>query len=342
MKRTTIIKRAVIFLISAVILFTSCNNSDENYSSQMYSMDTYMTLTAYGSGSKAAVKKCEDEIARLDRLLSISEQDSDIYRINDNAGQFVEVSEETVDLIELCQQISERTDGLFDITSGVLSRLWGFRSGEHRVPTEQEISAALENVDYRKIEIDGSRVKIPVGMQLDLGAIGKGYASQRTHDIFTECGIGSAIVSLGGNVQLCGKKQDGSNWRIAIRHPVKPDDSIAVLSISDQAVVTSGGYQRYFDMDGKRYHHIFNAKTGSPAESGIISSTVICSDGAAADGLSTAMYLLGADGAVEYYKKYGGFDMILVCGDGSVLVTDGVADAVELLDDGYKMTVVGA
>ncbi|MBR6407760.1 MAG: FAD:protein FMN transferase [Clostridia bacterium] len=335
-------KKTVFFFIAAaisIVLIGCTADTADYYESQMYSMDTVMTISANGSDSESAIKECEKEISRLDSLLSVTGE-GDIKRINDNAGKFVQVSEETISLIRSAQVISERTDGAFDITSGVLSELWGFRDKNYRVPSDEEISAALQLVDYRKIEIDGDRVRVPSGMSVDLGAIGKGYASQRTHDIFSRSDVYSAMVSLGGNVQPFGSKPDGSDWRIGIRHPDNDNACIAVVGISDKAVVTSGGYQRYFENGGKIYHHIFDANTGRPAESGILSATVICPDGLTADALSTALYVIGADKAVGYYEKYGGFDMILVCGGGKVIVTSGITDRVELQDDNYEIVTV--
>ena len=165
-------------------------------------------------------------------------------------------------------------------------------------------------------------------MAIDFGGIAKGYTSSRLMEIFREYNVSSAMVSLGGNVQVLGTKTDGSDWRVAVQNPDGTDDYLGILAIKDKAVITSGGYERYFEEDGKTYHHIMDNETGKPADSDLISVTIISKDGMLADGLSTALFVMGKEDALNYWREHREeFDAILVTKDGEITVTQGIADS---------------
>lgn len=167
-------------------------------------------------------------------------------------------------------------------------------------------------------------------MQIDFGGIAKGYTSARIMDIFRACGIKSGLVNLGGNVQALGTKKDGSSWRVAVQDPQDTDQYLGVLSIQDKAVITSGGYERYFEQDGRTYHHIIDPKTGYPVENGLISVSIVTADGTLADGLSTSVFIMGKEAATEYWRNHSDeFDMILMTDDREIYVTEGIADSFE-------------
>ena len=167
-------------------------------------------------------------------------------------------------------------------------------------------------------------------MQIDFGGIAKGYTSARIMDIFRACGIKSGLVNLGGNVQALGTKKDGSSWRVAVKDPQDTDQYLGVLSIQDKAVITSGGYERYFEQDGRTYHHIIDPKTGYPVENGLISVSIVTADGTLADGLSTSVFIMGKEAATEYWRNHSDeFDMILMTDDREIYVTEGIADSFE-------------
>ena len=162
-------------------------------------------------------------------------------------------------------------------------------------------------------------------MKIDLGGIAKGYTSARIRDIFKKNGIESGLVNLGGNVQALGTKTDGNNWRVAVQSPDDTEDYLGVLSIRDKAVITSGGYERYFEQDGVTYHHIIDPKTGYPAESGLSSVTIVSDDGTLADGLSTALFIMGKDKAESFWRAHSDkFEAVLVTDDGTIYVTEGL------------------
>ncbi|MGN0163434.1 MAG: FAD:protein FMN transferase, partial [Candidatus Ornithomonoglobus sp.] len=218
-------------------------HNDEEVSRLVEAMDTSMSIKAYGENAEKALDEAENEIMELDKKLRRGSGDSEIYTVN-TAG-CAEVSEETAELIRDALSISSSTDGAFDISIAPIMDLWGFYTGGYRVPTEEELAQTLDTVDYNNISIDGKTVTVSGGAQIDLGGIAKGYLSSRIMEIMSDNGVTSGIISLGGNVQALGTKTDGSDWRVAIQDPDNSEDYIGVVKISDMAVITSGGYQRF-------------------------------------------------------------------------------------------------
>lgn len=316
-------------LLTAVFIVSagSCSVQPKESSSELFAMDTLVTVKAYG-GSDEAVHAASDRLRTLEKLLSVTDENSEIYRVNSADGSPVTVSRETAELVSRALDMCERTDGALDITVYPVLREWGFTTGEYKVPSETEIADALGYVGYENAAVSGSTVSLPSGCMLDLGACAKGYAGDAMSAVLRENGVTSAIINLGGNVQTLGSKPDGSEWRVGIANPYSPNEIIGTVSVSGKAVVTSGGYQRYFtDSDGNIRIHIIDPRTGMPAESGIISMTVIGNSGFECDALSTALFVMGSDGAVKFWRKNGGFDMIFVTEDGKCAVTENIADS---------------
>lgn len=306
-------------------------NESTQASRDIFAMDTYMNVTAYGVGANEAVRRAEEEIERLDSLLSTGDQNSEIYQINQNGGGIL--SEDTAYLVERSLDLYQSTNGAFDIAIYPVMKAWGFTDDNFRVPEEEELQELLTLTDVNDISYDSRTKEISFqkeGMQIDLGGIAKGYTSARIMDIYRECGIKSGLVNLGGNVQALGTKTDGSKWRVAVQNPQDTDQYIGVLSIQDKAVITSGGYERYFEQDGKTYHHIIDPKTGYPAENGLISVSIVTADGTLADGLSTSVFIMGKETATEYWRAHSDeFDMILMTDDRKIYVTEGIANSFE-------------
>lgn len=285
-------------------------------------MDTVMTVTAYGNNSEGAVKAAENEINRLDALLSIQNENSEICKLNSNKS--MNVSKDTLALIKRADEINALTEGAFDITTEPLSRLWGFYSGlQNRVPTQNEIDSALKNVGVEHIKIDGSFISLDENTAIDLGGIAKGYASASAAQILEENGVSSALISLGGNVRVVGSKPDGADWSVAVTDPDDNSKQIGVLSLSNTAVVTSGGYQRYFEENGQIYHHIIDTETGYPAKSGLKSVTVVSEDDTLADALSTALFVMGLEKSSSLYSKNSlTFGAVFVTDNNEIYITD--------------------
>ncbi len=295
------------------------------------SMDTFMELTAYGSNRTEALKAAKAEIERLNAMLSIGLEESEISRVNRDGGG--RVSEETAAMITEALALNTETMGAFDLTVYPLMELWGFVSKNYHVPSEEELNETLERVGASRVSInENGVVTLGEGQAIDLGGIAKGYTSQRLMQLFREQGVSSAIVSLGGNIQVLGTKPDGSNWRIGVKDPANPEFGIsAIVTVADKAVITSGGYERYF-MDpetGTIYRHIIDPATGYPAESGLASVTIVTDDGMLGDGLSTALYIMGLEKAGEFWRNHSdAFEAIFIDNSGSVYITAGLEGSV--------------
>ena len=327
MKKSYFKLKGVALFTLCIIAFTACQNSNENkkVSKDIFAMDTYMTVTAYGEKAENAVDKAVDEINRLETVLSAEKKESDIYKLNKTGSGTL--STDTKDIVAEALKINKTTKGAFDISIYPLMVKWGFTTQKYNVPSKNEISKLLENVDSSKIIFDekSGSVKLDKNMKVDLGGIAKGYTSSRVMQIFKECGVTSGLVSLGGNVQALGTKTDGENWQIAIENPDKSSDYIGVVSVKDKAVITSGGYERYFEKNGKIYHHILDPKTGYPAESGLKSVTIVSDNGTLADALSTSLFVMGKEKALDYWREHKNkFDTVLVEDNGDITITDGL------------------
>lgn len=317
---------------------------------QLFAMDTVMSFTAYGPKAEEAVDAAMKEIERLDALLSTGNESSEISQLN-AAGSFL-VSEDTLKLLEEAESILQSTGGLFDVTVYPLMQLWGFPAGDYRVPTQEEISSTLSLVDAAQIQIEGAQVTLGEGQQVDLGGIAKGYASDRVMELYREYGVTSGMVSLGGNIETLGTKPDGTDWKIGIRNPEitsgsgnGTEDVLLALEVENQAVITSGGYERYFEENGETYIHILDPRTGYPADSGLLSVTVVSENGMLADALSTSLYIMGEADAAEYWRIHGNdegnsFELVLVDTSGKVYATEGLRDKIEMRDAGRKLEIV--
>lgn len=293
-------------------------------------MDTYMTITAYGENAESALNKAEERVSELENLWSATKENSEIYAINHSNGQSVAVSPETAELFDFSLEISEMTDGALDCSIYPILTEWGFTTSDYTIPTEERISELLAYTDYRKINFNGEYVQIPENMQIDLGAVGKGYTGDLVVEILKENSIESALLDLGGNIQTIGTKPDGIDWKIGLRSPFD-EGNFATLEVSDRAVITSGGYERYFvGDDGETYWHILDPKTGKPAHSGLISVTVIGDEGRLCDALSTSLFVMGLEKATELWRNRDDFEMILVTEDGKIYLTEALENQFSL------------
>lgn len=327
MKKSYFRLSGVLLFLLCIAMLTACQNSDENkkVSKDIFAMDTYMTVTAYGKNAENGVNKAVDEINRLETVLSAEKQESDIYKLNETGSGTL--STDTKDIVSKALEINKTTNGAFDISIYPLMVKWGFTTQKYNVPSKNEISKLLKDVDSSKIIFDekSGNIKLKENMKIDLGGIAKGYTSNRVMQIFKECGVKSGLVSLGGNVQALGTKTDGTAWQIAIENPDKSSDYIGVVSVKDKAVITSGGYERYFEKNGKTYHHILDPETGYPAESGLKSVTIVSDDGTLADALSTSLFVMGKEKALDYWREHKNeFDTVLVDDNGDITITGGL------------------
>lgn len=310
------------------ITSTTTVNDTIPASKEFFAMDTYMEVDAYGDNGEKAVAKAEKEVNKLDSILSTGKSTSEISKLNKNKKQVV--SADTMSLIKESIKISKVTNSAFNPTIYPLMELWGFTTKNYYVPKDNEIKPLLNHMDIDNIKIDERKNEVSFkdsNMKIDLGAIAKGYTSSKIIDIFKENNIKSGMVTLGGNVQVLGKKPDGSLWKVGIQNPIGEDEYLGVLQTSDKAVITSGGYERNFTKNGKIYHHILDPSNGYPANNGLTSVTIISSDGTLADALSTSLFVMGKDKAIDFYKKSNyNFDFILYTSDNKLIISYGIED----------------
>lgn len=295
----------------------------------LFAMDTYMTLTAYGEHAQEAVDKAAERVEALDALLSTGNENSEIYQLNQNGE--ATLSEEGGYLVERALELYKKTEGAFDIAIYPVMQAWGFPTQDYHVPDDDTLKEKLALADASKVNYDKDTRKIffdQDGMEIDLGGIAKGYTSSQIMQIYQDCGVTSGLVNLGGNVQALGCKTDGSKWRVAIQSPDDTEEYLGILEIEDQAVITSGGYERYFEEDGVTYHHIIDPAIGYPADSGLISVTIVSDDGTLADGLSTSLFIMGEEKAAQFWRENSDeFEAIMETSDGELYVTEGIADS---------------
>lgn len=293
---------------------------------EFFAMDTYMTLTAYGDGAQAALEKAQDEVEKLEDEWSVTNENSEIYQLNHSGGNPVTLSDDTADIVGFALEMAEETGGDLDPTIYPVLEAWGFTTDENRIPAPEELQALLEYVGYEKVELNGQEILLPEGMELDLGAVGKGWAGDVAAEMLEEQGITSALLDLGGNIQAIGSRPGGGGWRLGIRNPFG-DGQVGLLTVSDCAVVTSGSYERYFvGEDGREYTHIIDPETGYPVDNGLVSMTIVTEEGKTADALSTSMFVKGLEGAEEYWREHQDFEMIAITEEGDIYVTEGLED----------------
>ncbi len=315
-------KRYLLILLCAVCLLAGCTGKPQSQTKELFAMDTVMHLTVY-SQEDGVLKQGEEEIRRLETLFSVTDENSDIARLNQSKGQWVTVSDETARLLTLAKEYAKQTEGRFDPTVYPAVQAWGFTTDQKRVPSQEELDGLPTLVDYNQIEIKGTQVRLPKEMGVDLGAIAKGYAADRVKALYEAAGV-SGILSLGGNVLTIGHKPDGTPFSVAIQDPQNAAATLGVLTLKGgQAAVTSGDYQRYFEQNGVRYHHILDPKIAAPAKSDLTSVTIIADSAAKADAYATALFVAGKEKALSLAQTLN-VQAVLVTKDGQILCTDDV------------------
>lgn len=314
--------------------------SAEMQSKELYAMDTYMTVKAYGGNASEALSESVKTIQELDSLLSTGDEGSEIYALNHSGSAIL--SDTSAYLYQRSMEINSATDGAFNPLVYPIMDAWGFTTDNYKVLTQSEIDKLLPLTDISKVTFDNETNEITFaekGMAIDFGGIGKGYTSDSVAEIMRENNVGGAIINLGGNVCVIGTKADGSNWKVGIQDPKDGSKCLGVLSLTDKCVITSGGYERYFTENGKTYHHIIDPATGMPADSGLISVSIISSDGTLADGLSTALFVMGLDKAETFWRESGyEFNFVIMTEDNQLYISEGISDI--FTSDTYKINTV--
>lgn len=329
-------KRWLAIVLTFSLLLAGCGLREDELKARHFSaLDTSISLYAQGPEAEEALEAGEAEVMRLDVLYSPNEG-SDIYTLNQNST--ATVSPELAALFSRGKTFSAETSGCFSMTIEPLMKAWGFPSKNYRVPSSEERESLIEKIDDSQIILDGTTVTIPQGWGVDVGGIAKGAISDAVLDVMDDYDIETASVSLGGNVQLMGPQADGSAWSVGIQDPEESDELCATLKIDTaQAVITSGGYERYFESDGVTYHHILDPRTGMPATGQILSVTIISPDGTMADALSTALFVMGEDEAQDYWRAHQDeFECVIVCRDKTIHASAGLDGIIEA-GEGYTL-----
>ncbi len=311
----------------SLLLLTGCTSAQDSgvHSRELFAMDTYMSLKAYGAHAEEALGEAAAKINDLEGQLSVTDTGSEIYAANHAGGSAVPISAETAAILQEARRTAAESGNALQISVYPLVRTWGFTTGEYRVPADSELAALCTHVGDARISFDSSTLTVPADMEIDLGALAKGFAGDAAAEIMRRHGVTSAIINLGGNVQAVGTKPDGSKWTVGVRDPFNENQLCGTVHVADKAVVTSGNYERCFTAeDGTKYWHIIDPASGRPADSGLCSVTVIGGSGLRCDALSTALFVEGTERAAAHWRACSDFEMVLVTAE-MIYVTEGIA-----------------
>lgn len=338
---------ALVVLICLCIVVTGCERQTvgEPISKTEFMMNTVMTIKIYDSKDEKILEEVFDRLREIENRMSKTISDSDVSKINQNAGKNpVKVHKDVYYVLKKSIEFAELTDGAYDPTIGPLVELWNIKEeGEnevHSIPEKEKIVEAMNKVDYRKLELldDNNVLLKEEGMIIDLGGIVKGYAADEVKKILKQKGVNSAIIDLGGNVYAYGEKPKDKYWKIGIQNPFEfRGNYIGIMSVVDSSIVTSGDYERYFEVNGKRYHHIIDPKTGYPAESGLSAVSVVTKNSIDGDALSTSLFILGREKGTELIKKLENVDAIFIAKDGKTYISPDLKDKFELKNKKFNI-----
>lgn len=340
-------KKFLYTIISFIVLFSlsGCAASENNQpvTKTQFILNTVASISVY-NGNEEDINEAFSLCTKYENMLSRTIEGSDIYKINNARGKGVKVNPVTCELIKSAKSYGDLSDGLFDISIGIITDKWEFSENSGKIPIKSNIEAALPLVDYKKIKIDETNkenpiITVPDGAMLDLGGIAKGYIADCAAEYLSGCSLSGAVINLGGNVVVLGSKPDGSAWGVGLRDPNgNAGDVMGAVSLNGGTVVTSGSYERRFKQDGIIYHHILNPKTGYPYNSDLIAATVCGNTSADADALSTVCFLLGRDKALKLIESIPDTEAVLIGTDNTVSVTSGLKNGsvpFELLEKSY-------
>lgn len=317
----------VILVLSGILYMRQ--RSREPVTATSFKLNTVVKITIYDPPSEDILKEAIGLCDTYEKIFSRTQSDSELFRLNhgllpEEDGGYA-VSEPLASLVEKGLFYGEVSGGAFDISVGPLSSLWDFTSEEHTVPSVSEIERARELVGYQGISVNGQKISFAKkGMSLELGAIAKGYIADRIKEFLLSKGVKSAVIDLGGNVLCVGERPDGKPFRIGIQRPFADRNEIAgTVEIKDQSVVSSGIYERYFEKDGKIYHHILNPESGYPYDNELLSVTVITNKSVDGDALSTSCFALGLKKGMELVGSMPDVHAVFITTDGKLHFSNG-------------------
>lgn len=306
----------------------------EPVTAQGFKLNTIVTVTLYDSDDEDLAQEALDLCDKYEKLFSRTLSSSELYQLNErslpSSDGWYTLSQETADLIETGLSYSSLSQGAFDLTIEPVSSLWNFTSEEKVVPDKSAVEAALPLVDYTKVTLNGNHIRFDSpDMGLDLGAVAKGYIADRIKDFLVEKGIKSGIINLGGNVLCIGGRTDGTPFKIGIQKPFADrSETLCTVDISDKSVVSSGIYERCFELDGQFYHHILDPSTGYPYDNGLVSVTIISDKSVDGDGLSTTCFALGLEKGLELINSLENVEAIFITENYQIHYSDDFQDTV--------------
>ena len=315
---------ALVLILACALNLVGCASAQPKKQTVVgFYLDTVITLTAYVDDA-TVLNEALAECGRYEQLLSRTVEGSDVWRINHAGGQPVEVSNETLEILDVARQVSERSGGMFDVTIAPVSTMWDFTSGAAVVPDADAIAEAATLVDYTKVKTDDGLVTLPEGMMIDLGGIAKGYIADAVKGYLAERGVESAVLSFGGNIVTIGLKPDGSPWKVGIQDIDKPTGEYMLVSLNyGGSTVTSGIYERGFESGGVYYHHILDPNTGWPVQNELASVTIFSDSSMWGDALATAAFSLGTEAGTRLIEGIDGVEAVFIARDRSVSATSG-------------------
>ena len=335
------LKKNEVRFILLIFPFVLCGCRNLQKSSLSFqAMNTFVSVQTFGENSKNVNQKIKARLSELELLFSTTDSSSEIYKLN-HSSEKIQVSSETYTLLSYSVKMAEIFNGHFNPALFPVIREWGFTTGNYHVPSQEKINFLLKKTDFSQIQFfDDNFVQLQDSMSVDFGSVAKGFASDEIVKILSENNILSALIDFGGNIIAFGEKPDSSFWRIGIKNPFGGEVSLAV-KVKNQMVITSGGYERFFtDENQKKYIHIFDGKTGFPVENEIESVTIICENGLYADTLSTALFIIGSENAVSFWRERKDFQMIILQKDGSILYTSPLESQIEILSEFSEIGVI--
>ncbi len=338
-------KNKYIYILFVVLLFlTGCTNNtkeDKVFSDTRFMLGTYVTIQILDHGSKELLDEAFNLLISIENSMSTKIESSDISLLNLNAGKkAVQVTNDTAYVLNKALYYGEISNGKFDISIGPLVNLWNIGNGAFEVPKLKDITESLKFIDYTKINIKNNIVSLAPNMSVDLGAIAKGFAADKVSDLLVQNRVNSAIINLGGNIKVLGSKQTGDPYNIGIQNPFDTrNEYLGILSIIDKSVVSSGDYERYFEVDGKRYHHIFDKTTGFPVETDVSSVSVITPLGIDGDALSTIFFSMEVEEGFKLARQLGHISLIYVTKNKEVYLSKNIEENFKLTNQAFSLFI---
>lgn len=338
-------KKYLIFfsiLLTALLFLTACAADENNLpeaKKSAFLMNTLVQVSAYGKNAEPAVAESIKKIEEIENLMSKTKKSSDIYNLNNSPNKKIAVNKETLSVLKKAKDYARMTEGDFDPTIGSLVELWGIGTENPTIPSQAEIETALLDTDYNYLNLFESTAEISkAGVQLDLGAIAKGYAAEEVKKVMQKYDIKHALINLGGNVLVVGNKVDGSSWKIGIQDPRENEANVmAVVDAVDLTIVTSGNYERYFKKNNKLYHHIIDPKTGYPAENNLLSVSIVSQNSFDADALSTAVYVMGLKKGMKFIEKLESVELMFITKELDVYLSPGLEKLIKITDPDFNL-----